>query len=136
VFRWVSFAISRTAGCRNLLPASILKTLGLRAAEAATRLSKACAIKLVDDDAVHIILRLIQSCNRSTPHMELLKSALNVIKNLCKHRITCAGVFEVADSVDILVELMQMNRDKHDIFLKACGILKSICKVSAQRKVR
>jgi hypothetical protein len=104
--------------------------------DVATRWSKECSQRIVDEDAVHILLRLIRSCNRSTPHMELQKSTLNVLRNLCKDRDLCTEVFAVADSVDILVELMQMYRDKHETFLQACSILRHICKVHAQRQVR
>ena len=68
--------------------------------------------------------------------MQLLKSALNVLRNMCKNRATCTSVFAVADSIDILVELMQMYRDKHDIFLKACSVLRHVCKIRQQREVR
>ena len=37
---------------------------------------------VVTEDAICTILRLLRSCNRSTPHMELLKHALNVLYNL------------------------------------------------------
>ena len=68
--------------------------------------------------------------------MQLLNSAMNVIQNLCKHRGTCKAVFAVAESVDILVELMQMYRAKHSIFIQACSILRKMCKIDSQRKVR
>ena len=68
--------------------------------------------------------------------MELLKSVLNVLRNLCKACDTCKSIFEVADSVDILVELLQMYRDKYDIFLKAASVLRHICKIRDQREVR
>jgi hypothetical protein len=67
--------------------------------------------------------------------MDLLKSALNVLQNLCKHRSTCRAVFAVSASVEIFAELMQLYRDKSAIFIQACTILRTMCKIDSQRKV-
>ena len=104
-------------------------------ADTVTRLSAACCKSVVDEDAVHIVLRLVRACNRSTSLMDLLKSALNVLYNLCKHRGTCRAVFAVSASVEIFAELMQLYRDKPAIYVHACTILRTMCKIDSQRKV-
>merc|ERR1711865_1265251 len=100
----------------------------------ATRLSRECCKKIVNEDAIHIILRLLRSCNRSSPHMELLKYALNVLHSLSGYSGPCKAIFAASDSVDILVELMQMYRDKHTIFVKACRVLQKMCASPQQRQ--
>ena len=64
--------------------------------DVATRLSPRCCERLVEVNAVHVVYRLIQSCNRSLPHMELIKYAANVLLNLVKvcitHNISTPGI--------------------------------------------
>ena len=55
-----------------------------------TRLSPVCCERLASHHAIPILLFLIQSCNRSQPHMEVLRLALNVLRNLalCDKTVT------------------------------------------------
>lgn len=62
---------------------------------------------------------MIRSCNRSTPHQELLKHALVVLLNVGRHKALAPNVAEGDDSADILIDLMQMFRDKRSIFCLA-----------------
>lgn len=50
----------------------------------ATRLSAACCEKFVSVNAVHVIYRLMRGCNRSQPHMELIKYSVSILLNLAK----------------------------------------------------
>jgi hypothetical protein len=52
--------------------------------DVATRLSSACCEKFVSVNAVHVIYRLMKGCNRSQPHMELLKYSVTILLNLAK----------------------------------------------------
>jgi abnormal spindle-like microcephaly-associated protein len=68
---------------------------------------------------------LIRSCNRSTPHQELLKHALVVLLNVGRHKALAPNVAEGDDCTDILIDLMQMFRDKRSIFCLAGNIITS-----------
>ncbi|XP_041377587.1 abnormal spindle-like microcephaly-associated protein homolog [Gigantopelta aegis] len=91
--------------------------------DVATRLSPRCCKRLVEVNAVHVIYRLIQSGNRSLPHMELIKYAVNILLNLVKYDRTRPAVYDVDDAAAILVELMAVYRDKGLIFSKTCTLL-------------
>ncbi|CAG2201877.1 ASP [Mytilus edulis] len=52
--------------------------------DVATRLSAACCEKFVSVNAVHVIYRLMRGCNRSQPHMELIKYSVSILLNLAK----------------------------------------------------
>ena len=52
--------------------------------EVATRLSSKCCERMVEGNAVNVIFRLIRSCNRSLPHMELIKYSISILLNLSK----------------------------------------------------
>ena len=57
-------------------------------AEVSTRLSPICCERLVAANAVSVIFRLIRSCNRSLPHMEIIKHSMAILINLAKVRTT------------------------------------------------
>ncbi|XP_067661837.1 abnormal spindle-like microcephaly-associated protein homolog [Haliotis asinina] len=91
--------------------------------DVATRLSPRCCQRLVEVHAVHVIYRLIRSCNRSLPHMEMIKYSVNILLNLAKYDKTVNAVHDV-ESTDILVDLMQIYREKGNaIFAKTCSLL-------------
>ena len=52
--------------------------------EVVTSLSPVCCEKMAEGNAITSIVQLIQSCNRSVPHLELLKYAVSVLLNLTK----------------------------------------------------
>ncbi|XP_076455078.1 uncharacterized protein LOC143289805 [Babylonia areolata] len=92
--------------------------------EVATRLSWVCCERLVEVNAVGVIFRLILSCNRSLPHMELIKFSVSVLLNLAKYEKTTQAVYEAEDAVTTLVDLMSIYRDKGGaIFTKTCMLL-------------
>lgn len=93
-------------------------------ADVVTNLLPSCCVDAVSQNAVPVILALMQSCNRSQPHLELVKYGLNVLRNLAACPATCRSVFEPDNLLDVLVELMQIYRDKEDIFLKAVTLLR------------
>ena len=73
---------------------------------------------------------MIRSCNRSTPHQELLKHALVVLLNVGRHKALAPNVAEGDDCTDILIDLMQMFRDKRSIFCLAGELLCRLVEVS------
>ncbi|KAG0229939.1 hypothetical protein BGW41_002836 [Actinomortierella wolfii] len=88
-----------------------------------TRLSKNSCLRLVEHNVVNIIFRLIRSCNRSQPHMEVLKHALNIIENLSRDPDTIAPVFWAPEGMEILVDTAQAHRENDMVFDSTMTIL-------------
>jgi abnormal spindle-like microcephaly-associated protein len=112
--------------------------------ELSTSVSSRCASAFAECGASTILFSLIRSCNRSKPHQELLKHALVVVLHVARHESLAPKVAIAEHSTDVLVDLMQMFRDKKEIFGLACELLcrliqasneaKSICCGSDMRK--
>ncbi|XP_073498962.1 abnormal spindle-like microcephaly-associated protein isoform X2 [Phyllobates terribilis] len=109
--------------------------------EVATRLSSVCCESMAQSGAVKTIFTLIRSCNRSIPCMEVIKLSIQVLLNLSKYERTVLAVYEVHNSVEILLDLMQIYREKAgdkvsdkggSIFTKTCCLL-SIFALNSQR---
>ncbi|KAF9181859.1 hypothetical protein BGZ51_005139 [Haplosporangium sp. Z 767] len=88
-----------------------------------TRLSKNSCLRLVEHNAVNIIFQLIKSCNRSQPHMQVLKHALNIIENLSRDRDTIGSVFWAPEGMEILVDSAQAYRENEMVFDSVVTIL-------------
>ena len=56
----------------------------LVAVDMATRWSPACCELMAQSNAAAVIFTLIRSCNRSAPHMEIIKYSIEVLLNLTK----------------------------------------------------
>ena len=96
--------------------------------DAVTRLSASCCEQMVADrSAVAIVFQLVRSCNRSTPHMAVLRHGLNILVHLARCKSTRQVVFGERDSLATAVELLQMYRDQADIFQTACKLLSAMC---------
>uniref|UniRef100_A0A8C7IYX2 Assembly factor for spindle microtubules n=1 Tax=Oncorhynchus kisutch TaxID=8019 RepID=A0A8C7IYX2_ONCKI len=104
----------------------------LKNLETATRLSPECCEHLVTSGATLVIFTLIRSCNRSVPSMEVITYAIQVLLNLSKYDKTIEAVYAVENSVDTLLDLLQIYREKAgdkvadkggSIFTKACFLL-------------
>ncbi|XP_030062606.1 LOW QUALITY PROTEIN: abnormal spindle-like microcephaly-associated protein [Microcaecilia unicolor] len=104
----------------------------LKHLEVATRLSSVCCENIAQSGAVLTIFILIRSCNRSIPCMEVIRYAIQVLLNLSKYERTTKAVRDVENSVDTLLELMQIYREKAgdkvahkggSIFTKSCCLL-------------
>ncbi|XP_013789036.1 abnormal spindle-like microcephaly-associated protein homolog [Limulus polyphemus] len=106
--------------CRNL--SYILSAL--MHLDVVTRLSASCCEKIAEGSAVEILFQLIRSCNRSLPHMELIKYSTNILLNLAKYDKTVDSVWTVIGSLDTLLDLMRIYREKGEaIFSKVCTLL-------------
>jgi len=79
--------------------------------EISTRLSKSCCIAFADTGAPTILYDLIRTCNRSLPHIELLQLVLATLENVSVYP-TLRSSIATNDSVDTLIDLIQMFRDK------------------------
>ncbi|XP_073700281.1 abnormal spindle-like microcephaly-associated protein [Garra rufa] len=104
----------------------------LKHLETATRLSPECCERLVESGATHTIFTLIRSCNRSVPSMEIITLSIQVLLNLSKYNRTIDAVYDVENSVETLLDLLQIYREKAgdkvadkggSIFTKACFLL-------------
>uniref|UniRef100_A0A4W3JTW0 Assembly factor for spindle microtubules n=1 Tax=Callorhinchus milii TaxID=7868 RepID=A0A4W3JTW0_CALMI len=100
--------------------------------EVATRLSSLCCENFAKSGATPIIFTLIRSCNRSVPSMDIIKYAIQVLLNVSKYEKTSGVVYEVKNSITILIDLLQMYREKAgdktadkcgSIFTKVCCLL-------------
>ncbi|XP_078074264.1 abnormal spindle-like microcephaly-associated protein [Mustelus asterias] len=107
--------------------------------EVATRLSSICCENLARSGATPIILSLIRSCNRSVPSMDVIKCAIQVLFNLSKYQKTSAVVYEVENSINTLLNLLQVYRGKAgdktsdkcgSIFTKVCCLMALLSKDS------
>uniref|UniRef100_A0A672R886 Abnormal spindle microtubule assembly n=1 Tax=Sinocyclocheilus grahami TaxID=75366 RepID=A0A672R886_SINGR len=121
-------ALSYLLGLQNY--AYILAAL--KHLETATRLSPECCERLVESGATHTIFTLIRSCNRSVPSMEIIILSIQVLLNLSKYNRTIDAVYDVDNSVETLLDLLQIYREKAgdkvaekggSIFTKACFLL-------------
>ncbi|XP_022094618.1 abnormal spindle-like microcephaly-associated protein homolog [Acanthaster planci] len=101
-----------------------------------SRLSAACCERLVEGQAVPVIFTLIRSCNRSLPCMEVIKYSVNILLNLTKYPPTAHAVFEEPESVSIILDLMQMYREKGTpIFCKVCMLLGTLAQDPRRAKI-
>ncbi|OWF49690.1 abnormal spindle-like microcephaly-associated protein homolog [Mizuhopecten yessoensis] len=103
--------------------------------ETSTRLSPACCQRMVNVNAVGVIYRLIQSCNRSQPHMEIIRYSINILLNLAKYERTRAAVYEVDGATECLLELMQVYREKGHIFSCSCTLMGILGMMEDKRQV-
>ncbi|XP_064648823.1 abnormal spindle-like microcephaly-associated protein homolog [Lineus longissimus] len=104
--------------CRQL--AAILEAL--MHLEVATRLSPRCCERMVEDNAVPVLYTLINGCNRSVAHMELIRYTFDILLNLAKYDKTRDGVC-VEGAIDTIIHQMQIFLGKGNIFTKACTLL-------------
>jgi len=99
--------------------------------EASTRLSSKCCFAFVQARAPVILYTVSKTLNRSLPHLELLQYILLTLTHVSAHNVD--GV-ATDDSVDTLVELIQMIRDKDNISVLAIRLLTKIVKSSDFQK--
>ncbi|CAM5134815.1 unnamed protein product [Eretmochelys imbricata] len=111
----------------------------LKHLEVVTRLSPLCCENMAHSGAIFTIFILIRNCNRSIPCMEVIKYSVQVLLNVSKYERTTQAVYEVENSVDTLLDLLQMYREKAgdktsekggSIFTKTCCLLAILLKDS------
>ncbi|XP_074655688.1 uncharacterized protein LOC141909201 [Tubulanus polymorphus] len=91
--------------------------------EIASRYSWTCCERMVGGNAVHVLFTLIHNCNRSVPHMEIIKYIISILINLAKCKRTQRYVYESSNSLSILVELLQHYLGKGIVFTKTCTLI-------------
>ncbi|NWS60151.1 ASPM protein, partial [Chunga burmeisteri] len=111
----------------------------LKHLEVATRLSSLCCENMAQSRAISTIFVLIRSCNRSVPCMDVIRYSIQVLLNVSKYERTTQAVYEAENSIDTLLDLLQMYRGKAgdkisekggSIFAKTCCLLAILSKDS------
>jgi len=97
--------------------------------EASTRLSVVCCQVFTKVHAADILLQLIQSCNRSVPHMELKEHILLTLENVAQYPSLVAS-FAHFRYAEVFLDNVQVFRDKDGIFCLAVSLLDRISKVN------
>uniref|UniRef100_A0A663EJ13 Abnormal spindle-like microcephaly-associated protein ASH domain-containing protein n=1 Tax=Aquila chrysaetos chrysaetos TaxID=223781 RepID=A0A663EJ13_AQUCH len=117
----------------------------LKHLEVATRLSPLCCENMAQSRAIFTIFVLIRSCNRSVPCMDVIRYSIQVLLNVSKYERTTQAVYEVENSIDTLLDLLQIYRGKAgdkisekggSIFTKTCCLLAILSKDSKRALVR
>uniref|UniRef100_A0A8C3TWJ9 Abnormal spindle-like microcephaly-associated protein ASH domain-containing protein n=1 Tax=Catharus ustulatus TaxID=91951 RepID=A0A8C3TWJ9_CATUS len=117
----------------------------LKHLEVATRLSPVCCENMAQSRAMFSIFVLIRSCNRSVPCMDVIRYSVQVLLNVSKYERTTQAVYEAENSIDTLLDLLQMYRGKAgdkvsekggSIFTKTCCLLAILSKDSKRALVR
>jgi len=90
--------------------------------ETSTRLSRNCCIAFTECDAPEIVYSLVRTCNRSLPHVELLHYVLLTLTNVARHNELLSRV-STEESVEVYMDLVQMFRDKDNVFCLAVALL-------------
>lgn len=97
--------------------------LALRDLDKVTRLSPECCLIFTREGAIEILYTLIMNCNRSVPHMDLVKLCLQILINLSKYSQTVEYIIASTDSCMILLNLFQAYQSSNpNIFMDACII--------------
>ena len=102
--------------------------------EMTTQLSSECCKIFATTHSPTTLFSLIRSCNRSSPHQELLKIALSTLLNVSRHEKLSKLIASVPDSSCVLVDLMQTFRDKQSLFCMVCELLCTM--ISADEEVK
>ncbi|NWT33613.1 ASPM protein, partial [Cardinalis cardinalis] len=111
----------------------------LKHLEVATRLSPLCCENMAQSRAIFSVFLLIRSCNRSVPCMDVIRYSVQVLLNVSKYERTTQAVYEAENSIDTLLDLLQMYRGKAgdkvsekggSIFTKTCCLLAILSKDS------
>jgi hypothetical protein len=99
--------------------------------ETTVSLSSACAELIVKQQSLPVLVALLQRCNRSTPHISLIKHVLNILLALTtapNDRVCATIVNDTPELVEMLMELCQMFRDKEAVFVRAAIVLYALSK--------
>ena len=102
--------------------------------ELATRVSKKCSHTFATAGAASILFSLIQSCNRSAPHQEILRYSLVILLHVARHDELAPIVANAEHSTEVVIHLMQMFRDKGQIFCLSCELLCRLVVASSKTK--
>lgn len=89
-----------------------------------TRLSPECCEIFVNESATDILFGFIANCNRSVPHMDMIKLCLDILLNLARYARTVDQVTTHPASFPTLVNLLQAYQLSNPaIFMNVCVIM-------------
>ena len=129
--------ISQTLGYRTnaalktLLEAQKLSDIvsACQVLEESTMYSDQCARYVIEVEAIPVLFGVVATCNRSAPHISVLKIILNVVTYMCRWRETRSGL--VAQQPDVLERLANVAtafKDVPEVFNRACAAFVAITK--------
>ncbi|EPZ32552.1 hypothetical protein O9G_004126 [Rozella allomycis CSF55] len=122
---------NRTQKALDLLSSSPSLSVVLQSCfhlEAATLWSFDCALKLLNANVVLKLYNLIQSCNRSPPHQEIMSHCFKVMLNISNHPILLSQLCSQIASLSPLIDICQNNKDNLNLLENALLLLFSIYK--------
>lgn len=93
--------------------------------ELATRYSENCCIAFANSGAADVLFSLIRTCNRSLPHVELVHFILLCMWNVAQHDVALPSLATLT-GVEVFLDLIQMFRDKDQVFCLAVYLLERV----------
>jgi len=76
------------------------------------------------------LLSLLGSCNRSSPHVELVRLILHILTNISRHQ-SILSMMVTRESSSSISDVIQMYRDKPDILALSTSLLESFVRSDA-----
>ena len=74
--------------------------------------------------AVAALFRYVRSCGRSGQHLDVLKYSLGTLCNLSAREEGARVVFDARSALNVVIEQLQMYRDKDSVFRRALRLLR------------
>jgi hypothetical protein len=97
--------------------------------EQSTRYSDTCARYVIEVEAIKILFGVMETCNRSAPHISVLKIILDVVTHICSWRSTRSGlVQQQTDVLERIVSIMSNFKDVPEVFNRASAAFLAITK--------
>jgi len=90
--------------------------------EKITKLSIEDCEFIVQTNVQNKMMTILRRCNRSSPHLELIRAILSVFINISHHPSTLSRLAN-EKGIDILTDTVQMFRDKSNIFAQSLELL-------------
>ncbi len=129
-----SSAAANTLGARIRTSLEILKypchpiqqiMLALTDLVKVTKLSPECCLFFTRQGAVSTLYTFILNCNRSVPHLDLIKLCIQVFQNLAKYPVTQGEVITPdSKAMDIVMNMLQAYYVSNpEIFMHVCVLL-------------
>eukprot|EP00762_Andalucia_godoyi_P003843 ANDGO_08575.mRNA.1 Myosin-8 len=132
---------NRTASALAVLLSSKQLSLVIQACaslQTTVALSSVCAECLCNSGAIPVLVGLIQRCNRSTPHIQVLRHVLNMFLLLTSSQNAgkCVPTMLACEELpEMMAEVLQMFRDKEDIFIRACLVMSQLTRAAGAEKI-
>lgn len=102
--------------------------------EVATRLSETCCSTFAEAKAPDLLFFLIQTCNRSLPHLKLLQYILQTLSNVARFDKFVPTMASLS-GVEVFLDLLQMFRDKDYVFCLVVSLLERIVRSNFEKVV-